>query len=337
MSDTNGNRHPSTTIPLPMQGTSLAVATTDVQSAALVAQAEADIKARWLIAQHARRNWDQVRVDLVRECKRPSFAEVARYHKPVGDGVEGPSIRFVEAALAAMGNICSKTTVIFDSPEKRVVEVSVTDLERNVTHPKQVTIVKRVERSKLRKGQIALGTRTNSRGHQVYIVEATDDEILDREGALVSKALRTCGLRVIPGWLVEEAMAQVAKTQSDSAAKDPDAERRKLTDAFASLGVQPADLAEYLGHDLAKIAPAELLKLRAIYSAIRDGETTWVAIMEHARRDEDDSPAAPETTAPSADATPGRGTRAVKAALRRERDTAPVDDDLMPDLVAPDE
>jgi hypothetical protein len=98
---------------------------------------------------------------------------------------------------------------------------------------------------------------------------------LNKEGALVSKALRTLGLRLLPGDLVDEAMAVVDATAQDSTAKDPSLARRQMVDAFASIGVQPDDLVGWLGHALDKTTPAEIVELRKMHTSIRDGEARW--------------------------------------------------------------
>lgn len=40
----------------------------------LAAQAKAQVEARYMMAMHRPRNWDAVRQDLLKECRRPSFA-----------------------------------------------------------------------------------------------------------------------------------------------------------------------------------------------------------------------------------------------------------------------
>jgi len=255
----------------------------ETSSVAVAAQAKASIEARWIVALRAPRDMEDVRASLLRECQRPSFAEVAKYHLPIGDGVSGLSIRYVEQALQAMGNVDTQAITIYDDNEKRIVEVSVTDYQRNVCHRKQITVKKTVERRYLKKDQKSLGSRRNSYGDLVHIVEATDDEILNKEAALVSKAVRTCGLRLIPGWLQEESERAIDATKHSRAAKDPDAEARKIVDAFSALNVTPGDLKQYLGHEVGKCSPAQLVTLREIYAAIRDGETSWAAVMDNAK------------------------------------------------------
>ena len=48
--------------------------------------------------------------------------------------------------------------------------------------------------------------------------------------------------------------------------------------AFLTRSVE--SLKEYVGHELSALDPNELQTLRAIYSAIKDGETSWKAVMD---------------------------------------------------------
>jgi hypothetical protein len=227
------------------------------------------------MAMHRPRNMDQVRTSLMKECRRPGFAAAAIYRKPIGDGIEGLSIRFAEAAARCFGNIAMEVTQIYDDETTRVVRVSATDLEANITWPQDVTVSKTVERRQLRKGQRAVAERTNSYGDRVFLVEASDDDLLNKQGALVSKALRTCILRIIPGNLQDEAYDVCNAILKDDAAKDPDAARNAVCDAFADKGIQPTDLEEWLGHKLEVATPSEIEQLRRLFVAIRDGEATW--------------------------------------------------------------
>lgn len=252
----------------------------EVGTSAVQAQAMASVQARYLLALRRPRNIEQVRQDLLKECRRPSFADKARYRKPVGGGaVEGPSIRFVEAALRAFRNIDQDVSILWDSDESRNVRVSVTDLETNLTYRRDIVIAKQVERKKPRPGQTVISERVNSRGQKVYLVEASDDELLNKEASLVSKAIRQLGLRVLPGDIVEEGMQTCLQTQIDKVKEDPDSARKRIADAFVSLGVEPSDLAKYLGHAIGKSSPKEITELRELYESMRCGETTWGEVM----------------------------------------------------------
>jgi hypothetical protein len=247
----------------------------ETAGSALAQHARSTIEARSVIAHARPRDWDRVREVLLKDCTRPSFADGARYKKPIGKGVEGPSIRFVEAAIRAMGNIPVDTLTVYDDASRRIVRVTVGDLESNVSYSRDVTVEKTVERLRVQDGDQVLRTRTNSRGEPLYIVAADDDAILNKEMALISKAIRTLGLRLVPGDLVDECMTEVLRTMADRDAKDPDLAKRKIFDAFGAIGVTVADIKAWLGHDGSTLTPKELADLRALYASIQDGETTW--------------------------------------------------------------
>lgn len=264
-------------------GTNTALATVETSSTAVAAQAKAMVEARYVMAMQRPRNWDQVRQDLMKECRRPSFAhnKSAFYRKPIGQGVEGLGIRFVEVALRCMTNVLIETTMIFEDASKEVHRVSVTDLEANVTYPLDVRVSKTVERSKPMDDGSYISVRTNSWNKPVFTVPANDDDLLNKRAAQISKAIRTLGLRIIPGDMQDEAEEIIKAVRLDDAARDPDAERKKIADAFASIGVKVPELVDYLGHDLDQCSPNELVNLRGIYGAIKDGEATWATVIDN--------------------------------------------------------
>lgn len=252
----------------------------ETASTAVAAHAKAAIEARYSVALHRRRDIDDVRVALVKECSRPGFAQVAKYRVPRGGKqIEGASIRFAEAAIRIMGNISIETPTIYDDPTRRIVRVEATDLETNASYSKDLAIEKTVERSTVKPGQAVLGERINSSGKKVYLLEATEDDFAVKEAALVSKAIRTLGLRLLPGDLLDEAMQQVEETLRNRAAQDPDAERKAIADGFAKVNVAPSHLKQYLGHELSQCTPAALVDLRKLLRALLDGQTTWAEVM----------------------------------------------------------
>lgn len=260
------------------------LAAPDTASTAVAAQAKALVEARYIMAIRRPRDMDVVRERMLKECARPSFAAVARYTKPIGKDKSkwptGPSIRFAEAAVRNMTNITVETMTVYDDREKRIVRVMVTDLEANVPYSQDITIAKTIERRQKKDGDTVISTRTNSYGDTVYILEGTDDDIINKQQALISKAVRTLGLRLIPGDIVDECMDQVLVTQANADAQDPDAAKRKLFDAFSVLGVRAEQLKEYLGHDAEALSPKEVAELRGLYAAIRDGEASWREVMD---------------------------------------------------------
>ena len=284
----------------------------DTAATAMAERVRSEVQARCIMALQRPRSLDVVRVRILDHCKRPRFAERARYSKPVaGQKIEGASIRFVEAALVEFGNVMPECSIAYEDDERITIRVSVTDLERNITHVDEATIMKRMERRQLRQGQRSLGQRVNSKGDIVFLVEATDDDLANLKAARQSKLLRNLGLRILPADIVDEAMDLCIETARKGDAADPDAKRKELVSAFHGLGVSPDDLTRYLDHDLAKVVPAELAELRAVFVAIRDGETTWAETIAAKH-----PPAAP---ASDKAAEPSRGTAAAKEAMRKAK------------------
>lgn len=253
--------------------------TGETSSAAVAAKAQAIVQARYVMAMRNPRDMDVVRVSLLKACKRTAFAEKAIWKKPQGGKtIEGPSIRFAEECLRATKNVDVSTTTAFEDDEKRIVQVCVTDLEANLTYQTDVTVDKTVERSNAT-GREVLSSRPNSYGKITYVVRATEDEMVGKTASLVSKAMRTNGLRVIPSDIVEEALELCRRTMAEETKRDPDAARKKLVDAFADVGVKPDALKTYLGHDVGSCSPAEIDELRGVFTAIREG-TPWKEIVD---------------------------------------------------------
>ena len=259
----------------------------ETASVVLAAQAKALVEARYLVAMKNPRDLDLVRENILKECRRPKFAEVAIYKKPIGkvknkitdkweDGfVEGPSIRFVETAIRNMKNIVVDAQAIFDDAERKILRVTVTDVEANISYNGDVSFKKQLERKKPKDDDTVISQRTNSKGDIVYLIKATDEQIADKENAQVSKKLRTLGLRLIPGDIVEEAIQLAYNIQAKADAADPELAKKQLFDAFSKQGVTVTMLKEHLGHDGTALNPKEMADLRSIFNAIKDGETTW--------------------------------------------------------------
>ncbi len=272
----------------------------ETSTALLAAQAEAMVKARFVVAMQRPRDWDDVRSKLLRACERPGFAGSATektwgaawYRKPVGEGVEGFSIRFAEEAVRCMGNLDIQPVAVFEDEHKRILNVTVLDLETNVAYQTPITVEKTVVRKFIKKGEEALRVMVNSRNETTYLLPATDDEVFSKQQNLSSKALRTNVLRLLPGDIQAECRKRILEIRNGEAAKDPDGFRKKVVDGFAQLNVPIAELKELLGHDLATASPAELTDLRELWQQIKDGKTTWAEITEARAEERGEQPPA---------------------------------------------
>lgn len=294
-------------------------ATGATHESAMEAQMRAQVEARYITAMRRPRDWEAVRQRIVNDCMRPTFAETARYSKPVGgtNTVEGWSIRFVEAALRNMHNTQVEQMVVHDDSTKRVARVMVTDLESNVTYSQDIIIMKQVEKSFLKPGEKAISSRTNSRGKPVHLVEATESEIVNKIGAEVSKAIRNNGLRMLPGDMADDALEQVERTQREGVQSNPTEARRKVIDAFAGQGIELPQLCEYLGIKAGnEIAPSEVIDLRKLYTGLKNGDVRWSEAVEAKRLSRQQE----QGTQPAAEEAP-KGLKAKAAARKATRVT----------------
>ena len=267
-----------------------AVANIDPGAVAAAESVKARIQSAYVMAMQRPRNEMQSRARILEACKRPEFAGRVEYAKPVGSKkMVGPSIRFAELAVREWGNVITETQLVYEDANVRRIKVTVIDLETNATFGKEVQINKTIER-KDGKGREIVGERTNTYGDKVFIVLATEDEMHNKEAALISKVIRNEGLRLIPSDIVDEAIEVARATIHNRDAKDPKAATKKLVDAFGNIGIAPKHLEAYLGHSLDIVSPAELQDLRGIYQAVASGEASWA-----------DYVSKPESKAPASD------------------------------------
>ena len=316
----------------------LAETGTNIAVEAAAAQTKAMVEARYVMALRRPRNWEDVRQKLLKECRRPGFAKnkSTLYNKPIGKGVEGLGIRFVEVAIRCMTNVMVEVNSVYEDAQKEVLRVTMTDLEANTTFPLDIRVAKTIERSRPMDDGSYISVRKNSYGKNTYTIPGTDDELLNKRGAQISKAIRSLGIKIIPGDLQDEAEEIIRKIRLDSAAKDPNSERNLIIDGFSGLGVTASALNDYLGHLVSTCTPLEIVKLRGLYGAIRDGETTWAEVLDNAelQGSSKDVDRAGEIYDQAKHATDGDG-KPIKTKdgyFRKRRTTAKKTEEAKPDL-----
>lgn len=266
---------------------------TELSISAAAEHSKALIQAKFIVAMKQKRNIADIRVRIIEACKRPRFAEKVRYAKPIGKTkIRGPSVKFADETARIMGNLDISKTTIYEDHNIRKISVTAIDLETNVSKAEEVIIKKTVERKHPGKGRPVIEWRTNSQGERVAIVAATDDELLVKEQALCAKARRNLELQLIPQDIIDEAIDESINTMNNQYAKDPDAAKKKVIDAFFhSFGVKPSDLEEYLRHPIDKMTPAEIADLREVYQSMAQGEASWSDFISVSREEAAEEPA----------------------------------------------
>lgn len=261
----------------------------ELAAVAVAAAARAEVESAYVLAIKNPRKEDESRRRILDSCLNLKFAESAIYNKPVGKKqvggqwvenlIEGLSIRFAEEAIRLWRNIKTLQTTIYDDPLKRIVKITVIDLESNVSYSKEYVIEKTVER-KNAVGRDVVYERTNTKGEKISVVVATEDEVANKESSIGSKTIRNNGLRLIPDYILTEALDTIKKTVKEGINKDPAGARRAVVDNFAKLNITVKQLEDYIKKPIDQITGDEIASLKGIFNSLHEGATTWAEVLE---------------------------------------------------------
>lgn len=253
----------------------------DLNVASQLARAKAKIESRYIVAMHNKRNLDKFRQDLLKEARRPAMAKKASYRIPFGNKqATGPTIRFAEAALKAFTNLDIEGCITYEDDRQRKLEVTGTDLENNTSISIETSVPKTKERRTVPEGDEPLGVRQNAEGKPVYLLAASERDMIQLTGIAFSKLARNVIMRLVPGDIVDEALDEARRVAATQDAEDPDKARKEIADAFAAIRVTVEMLTNYFETDLDKLSPQQLTVARELYAAIRDGDLTWAQAIE---------------------------------------------------------
>lgn len=216
-----------------------------------------EIKGKMFLARQFPRDPDMSLQAVLQECQRKDLAEAAQYEFPRGDSVvKGPSIRLVEVLARHWGNIMSGITEVDVQGDTTTIKCFAWDLETNASDEKTFSV--KHERS-TKKGSYRL---TDER--DIY-------EMVANKGA---RRKRACLLAVMPGWYVDAALEECDKALSDSLTKSGESLEEiieKTVNAFAGFGITPEQISAKLNKATDKLSKNDIVKLRHLYSAIKDG------------------------------------------------------------------
>jgi hypothetical protein len=213
----------------------------------------AEVQAAMIIAKRFPRDPIAAMDKILQACTRPTLAEGALYsYSRGGSEVTGPSIRLAEVAAQCWGNVQFGIREIEQRNAESTVEAFAWDVETNTRQVK----VFQVPHERHTRG----GVKQLTDPRDVY-------ELVANQGA---RRLRACILGVIPGDVIEAAVAQCEVTLNASADVGPDA-LKKLADAFGKIGVSQEQIEKRIQCRMEAIRPAQVVQLRKIYASIRDG------------------------------------------------------------------
>lgn len=270
----------------PFQQTAVSEALPNTMTEVKAQREASEIQAMVFMAKQFPRNQIQAADRILNACTRQTLADSAVYSYPRGgQNVEGPSIRLAEVLAQNWGNLDFGIRELSQENGVSTVEAYAWDLETNVRQAK----VFQVAHKRMAKG----GTKTLTDPRDIY-------EMVANQG---SRRLRACILSIIPGDIVEAALAQCSVTQAASVGATPEEIKetiRKLTATMGKFGITAENIQDRYQCRLEAIRPAQIVELRKIYTSLKDGmskPSDWFAIQEVKKSDAQDLNAMVDGTA----------------------------------------
>ncbi|MGP1364763.1 hypothetical protein [Neisseria sicca] len=253
----------------PFQQTAVSEALPNAMTEVKAQREASEIQAMVFMAKQFPRNQIQAADRILNACTRQTLADSAVYSYPRGgQNVEGPSIRLAEVLAQNWGNLDFGIRELSQENGVSTVEAYAWDLETNVRQAK----VFQVAHKRMAKG----GTKTLTDPRDIY-------EMVANQG---SRRLRACILSIIPGDIVEAALAQCSVTQAASVGATPEEIKetiRKLTATMEKFGITAENIQDRYQCRLEAIRPAQIVELRKIYTSLKDGmskPSDWFVIQE---------------------------------------------------------
>lgn len=215
----------------------------------------AEVQSQIFLAKQFPRNEYQAEIKILNACKRKSLAETALYQYPRGSmTVTGPSIRLAETIAQYWGNINFGIKELEQKNGESTVVAYAWDMETNTRQEK----VFQVKHERYAKGKMTKLTDPRD----IY-------ELAANNGA---RRLRACILGVIPGDIIDNAVAQCNQTLQSSY-EEP------LKDRVVSVlryfqkeyGINQEMVEAKLGHSMESFTEQDYITLKSINQSLRDG------------------------------------------------------------------
>lgn len=232
----------------------------------------ADIQVSYLMAQQFPRDEVKAMDRILNAFTRPALAEKSQYQfSRGGTDIRGPSIKAMEAIATAWRNIDAAWRERSRGVDARgipfsEVEAVAVDLEG---------------RTRKRIAFIVPHWRDTRQGGYMLKDERDIYELCANQA---QRRVRACLEAVIPGDVVDAAMAQADATLKAKADTSAEA-MAKMVEAFAPFGVTKDHIEKRIQRRLDAITPMQVVALKRIYASLRDDMSTpdeWFDMAEAA-------------------------------------------------------
>lgn len=193
---------------------------------------------------------------IKKSCQRMTLAEVAIYSYPRGgQNVSGPSIRLAEAIAQNWGNMDFGVIELERREGASEMMAYAWDLETNTRSTKTFTV--------RHKRDTKQGSKDLTDERDIY-------EMAANQGA---RRVRSCIMNVVPGDVVDLAVKEARATLASGDKRPVSEILKEMLKAFKDLGVTQEMIERYMDKKAADLLKEELVDLRGVYKAIKDGQS----------------------------------------------------------------
>lgn len=222
----------------------------------MVSRQAQEVQAAMVIAKRFPRNEVDSYNRIMQACKRKSLAEQAMYEYPRGGTkVTGPSIRLAEAMAKNWGNLDYGIIELEQKNGESQVMAYAWDLETNTRQTKVFTVPH---------------IRSTKKGNTLLTDPRDIYELVANQGA---RRVRACILGIIPGDVIDSAIAQCEATLMDASGNVPlEDSIRFVCGAFQEkYGVTIPMLESYIGCNVNSFTMNSLSRLKKVFRSLEDG------------------------------------------------------------------
>jgi hypothetical protein len=238
--------------------------------------ARALVEARLTIAQRFPRSEDDAFGKLIRSCKRKSFAEKVAYAFPRGNTtVTGPTVDLAREAARCFGNLDYGFEIVNEDDEWRHIAAYAHDLEMNTRVAAEDSFRKLIQR------------RVRGGGGATEWIKPDERDLRELTNRRAALLIRNCILQLLPKDMIDDALLEAKKTERAAVGENIEDHRKRVIVGFGEIGVPAKELERYLGHPIGSSSESEIVKLREIYTSIKDGNSVWSEYVSESSGDGD--------------------------------------------------
>lgn len=221
----------------------------------MVSRQAQEVQAAMVVAKRFPRDEVLAMDRILKACQRTSLAAAAVYEYPRGgETVTGPSIRLAEALAQNWGNVDFGVIELEQRPGESQVMAYAWDLETN-TRQSKVFTVPHIRQTKS-------GSYPLKDPRDIY-------EMVANQGA---RRMRACILGVIPGDVVDAAIAQCDKTLKESNKKPLEERITNMCEKFQNdFQITVDALEKYIGRKAQAFSETDVIRLGKVYRSLKDG------------------------------------------------------------------